>query len=464
MGDDDIAGALGDFLSRHLGQEGAEVRNLRRLSGGASRQTWSFDLFDALDGSTRPLILQQVRPGALGSTPTMEGEAGLVRAAGAAGVPVAAVVAATDDPDVLRGAFVVTAHVAGETIARRILRDDAYAAARPRLVDQCARALAGIHGLDPADAPYLRPGDQLDQLRDLLDILGQPHPAFELGLRWLSANRPATGEPTVVHGDFRLGNLMVDGDGLAAVLDWELAHLGDPVEDLGWLCVRAWRFGSALPVAGVGDRAELLDAYCQASGRQVDEADLRWWEALGTLKWGLICVVQCESHRTGASRSVELAAIGRRVCENEYDLLGLIGARPAEAGVGLPAGTDAGGGALHDVPTSTELVAAVREFLEGDVAGATEGRVRFHAQVAARVLAQVERELAEGPAPVEAHARALAELGFADDGELAAAVRAAEPETAIPEAWVRLTWAAVLAKVRVANPAYLEAEDALVDP
>ncbi len=124
---------------------------------------------------------------------------------------------------------------------------------------------------------------------------------------------------------------MVDEDGLAAVLDWELAHLGDPMEDLGWLCVRAWRFGSDLPVAGVGDYAELFAAYESASGTPVDPDVVHWWEVLGTLRWGVICMMQASSHLTGLSRSVELAAIGRRVCENEYDVLGLIGARPAPA-------------------------------------------------------------------------------------------------------------------------------------
>ena len=329
MGTDDIAGPLGDFLAAALDQEGAEVRAVTRLSGGASRETWAFDLFDALDGSTRPLILQRVRAGPLSATFTMAGEAGLLAAAAGARVPVAPVVAASDDEAVLGAPFLVMGRVEGETIARRILRDDEFADARAALVDQCAAALAGIHRLSATVAPHLRADDPVDQLRGLLDALGQPHPAFELGLRWLDEHRPPRVEPGVVHGDFRLGNLMVDDHGLAAVLDWELAHLGDPIEDLGWLCVRAWRFGSDLPVAGLGSYDQLIDAYERAAGTTVDPEHLRWWEALGTLRWGLICVLQASGHLSGASRSVELAAIGRRVCENEYDLLTLIGARPS---------------------------------------------------------------------------------------------------------------------------------------
>jgi aminoglycoside phosphotransferase (APT) family kinase protein len=125
----------------------------------------------------------------------------------------------------------------------------------------------------------------------------------------------------LVHGDLRLGNIMVDSSGLTAVLDWELAHIGDPMEDLGWLCVRAWRFGGSNPVAGIGSYDELFDAYENVSGIRPQLDAMRWWEVLGTLKWGIICIRQAATHLQGIARSHELAAIGRRVCENEYDLL-----------------------------------------------------------------------------------------------------------------------------------------------
>jgi aminoglycoside phosphotransferase (APT) family kinase protein len=166
--------------------------------------------------------------------------------------------------------------------------------------------------------------DQVQQYRETLDNLnvqlGQSHPTFELVFRWLERNRPNSTRTTLVHGDFRLGNLMIDTNGLCGVLDWELAHIGDPMEDLGWLCVRAWRFGSRLPVAGVGDYETLISAYQEASGVSVDREVVRWWEVLGTLKWGIMCIVQTSSHLLAMTRSHELAAIGRRVCENEYDL------------------------------------------------------------------------------------------------------------------------------------------------
>ena len=236
------------------------------------------------------------------------------RAAASAGVPVAPLVAAGDG-------FVVSERLEGETIPRRLLRDQQWSGARAVLARQCGLALRAIHSIPPAAVPGLVEQDQVGQFREILDGFGYPSPAFELGFRWLEANRPppSSSGPVVVHGDFRLGNLLVGPEGLRAVLDWEIAHLGDPMEDLGWLCVRAWRFGSPLPVAGVGEYEELFDAY-----GGVEREVVRWWEVLGTLKWGIMCIIQASTHLSGASRSVELAAIGRRVCENEHDLLLLL--------------------------------------------------------------------------------------------------------------------------------------------
>jgi aminoglycoside phosphotransferase (APT) family kinase protein len=215
----------------------------------------------------------------------------------------------------------ITRRVAGETIARKILRDTEYEDARVDLAAELGRAAARVHRIDPALTPGLIEADPLLTLRQRLDQIGEPHPAFELALRWLDTHRPAASHTTaVVHGDFRLGNVIVDGSGLRAVIDWELAHLGDPMEDLGWLCVPAWRFGSPLAAAGVGTRQQLLAAYTDESGLTVDPEVLRWWEVSGILRWGMICVTQAFTHTSGVVRSHELAAIGRRVCENEHDL------------------------------------------------------------------------------------------------------------------------------------------------
>jgi aminoglycoside phosphotransferase (APT) family kinase protein len=299
---------LATELSEILGG-GVTIENLRRLSGGASRETWSFD------AGGRPLILRRDPPG--NEKRGMEMEARLFAAAAKAGVPVPEVFASGDT-------FLVMERLEGETIARKILRDDEYAKARPLLAGQCGEILARLHSIDPETVPGLEEQDEITKYRDVLNSLGQPHPAFELGFRWLNANRPPSTRLAVVHGDFRNGNLIIGPDGVRAVLDWELGHLGDPMEDLGWLCVKAWRFGVDMPVGGFGTYDQLVEAYEAASGTKVDRDVLRWWETLGTLKWGVMCIMQGWAHWSGAARSVELAAIGRRVCENEWDLLELL--------------------------------------------------------------------------------------------------------------------------------------------
>ncbi|MFI9557290.1 phosphotransferase family protein [Nonomuraea endophytica] len=325
---DRVAGIVRDALGGK-----AAVLSSARLPGGASRETWSLDV--DTPGGERALILRLDSPGAplnpgatlnTGASPEsgtspesgLAAEAVLMRAAGEAGVPVPEIVAAGDS-------YILMARVDGETIPRKILRDDAYRRARPLLAAQCGRALAAVHRMPLAALPAQKEADALTQWRDVLDLSGQPHPVFELAFRRLAATRPEGARRTVVHGDFRNGNLIVGPEGVRAVLDWELAHAGDPVEDLGWLCVKAWRFGEKAPVGGFSTYDELVRAYEEASGHAVDREALRWWEAFGVLKWGVICVMQTMRHLAGGARSVELAAIGRRVCENEWDLLELLG-------------------------------------------------------------------------------------------------------------------------------------------
>jgi aminoglycoside phosphotransferase (APT) family kinase protein len=302
-------GDLVDGLAAVLGA--SEIVGLTRLSGGASRDTWRFEA----DG--RPLILQRQREG---DERDMAVEIAALRAAAVANVPTAHVVTASTDRTQLGAAYMILSLVAGETTPRKLLRDEQFAGARAALPGQLAAALVGVHSIDPSAIPGIVETDQFQQYRELLDTLGQPHPTFELALRWLDANRPPAAGVVVVHGDFRLGNVIVDEAGLRAVLDWELVHLGDPMEDLGWLCVKAWRFGSAKPVAGVAEYQQLFEAYEAAGGRPVAADVVRWWEVLGTMKWGIMCIMQANAHITGVIRSHELAAIGRRVCENEHDL------------------------------------------------------------------------------------------------------------------------------------------------
>jgi aminoglycoside phosphotransferase (APT) family kinase protein len=308
MGTSAVGTELSMMLSQLLGD--ADIRDLHRLSGGASRETWRF----TADG--RALILQRQRRG---DQRNMLVEAGVVGAARRGGVRVPELIDARRRDDGM--AFMVLEAIEGETIARKIQRDDEFADARLRLVADLGHALARIHALDPDGIDGLEATDQLAYYTDMLDSLGRPHPVLELVRNWLLDNRPASQRTCVVHGDFRLGNVIVGPDGLRAVIDWELAHLGDPMEDLGWLCVKAWRFGGRPPVAGLGEYDQLFAAYEEAGGAAIDPTVVHWWEVLGTWKWAIMCILQASVHLDGTTRSHELAAIGRRVCENELDLL-----------------------------------------------------------------------------------------------------------------------------------------------
>ncbi len=401
------------------------VESLTRLSGGASRETWSFDAVSA-GGSRAELVLRRDPPGRPGEPGAMSREARVISRARTAGLAVPEVLLSTDETDLWGTAGLVMRRVAGETIARRILRDAAYREARKVLVRQAAEFAAGLHALDiPGELPA---PDPVAGLRAQLAGFEQASPVFDLALRTLEADPPPARKPVIVHGDLRLGNLIVGPRSLRAVIDWEMVHAGNPAEDLGWFCVKAWRFGVNAPAAGLGSREELLAAYRAAGGADITTDELRWWEILGTLRWGVICMSQAWAHLSGAHRSVELAAVGRRVCEQEWDLLLLLAPDAAAQAAGRrprPAGAPRPAPAPHGRPTASELLDAVREFLTGQVMPATTGQLAFHARVAANVLGIVARELELGALPADA--------GLA--GSVAARLAVANPgyfETAPP--------------------------------
>ncbi len=316
------AAALARVLAPVLGD--VQVENLRELTGGASRATWAFSAASA-DG-VRQLILRVGPPDEIHAG--MELEAAALSRAAATGAPVPEVLAASNSPEALGNPFLVCDFVPGETIVRKIQRS-LDEEGRTALLEQCAAALASIHRADPTGIG-LSSADQLSEWRRELDEIGDTTATFEWAFRWLERNQPADiGDPVLVHGDFRMGNLIVDGSRLAAVLDWELTHLGSRAEDLAWFCIRAWRFGAprALDAGGLGSIGDFLSVYERSSAITLDRRSFHWWLVSATLRWGIICRYQAQRHLSGQTRSVELAAIGRRVCETEWDLLRLLEAR-----------------------------------------------------------------------------------------------------------------------------------------
>jgi aminoglycoside phosphotransferase (APT) family kinase protein len=227
--------------------------------------------------------------------------------------------------------------VDGEAVGARVVRSAGLAGARELLPEQLAESLAAVHRVTPARYPDLQLGGggrdpavyALGFLRKMLDGLPQPRPALEWAWTWCRDNPPARAATTLVHGDFRTGNFLVDSDGLAAVLDWEFAHWGDPMDDLGWLCVRDWRFGAlALPAGGICTRSRFYGAYAAAASAAVDPARVHFWEIVGNLRWGAAAIFQGERVLSGRATDLELLAIPRRAIEMEYEALRLIEVGP----------------------------------------------------------------------------------------------------------------------------------------
>ena len=243
--------------------------------------------------------------------------------------------------------------VDGEAIGRRVVSSPKLEGARKLLGPELARELARIHGIKPAvhpdllnasqaRAPGFDPvGEALRFTRTILDRAEVSAP-LELILRWLAENTPpreagTRRETTLVHGDFRTGNFLVTPLGLAALLDWEFAHWGSPCYDLAWIALRDWRFGQLkLPIGGFARRLELYEAYERESGRTLSLQELHWWEVLGNLRWAAGSLSQARRYTVGGESDIELAAIGRRAAEMEYEALRLIdrGVRALGAGEG----------------------------------------------------------------------------------------------------------------------------------
>lgn len=312
------------------------VENLTKLSAGASRETWAFDV---RSGDTVVQLILKRDPmnynsdGSLAEESEHQGvsriiEGQLLELGGEAGVPTPEVPFYLEGSDVTTESFVML-RLEGETLGRRILREDKYTDARQNLAFQCGEAAAKAHTISLKSVPNLESmtvQDVIHHQRKQLDAVDHPYPGFEYGLRWLEDRSDIAGDRhTLVHGDFRNGNIIVGEDGLRAVLDWELAHIGNPMSDLGWLCVPSWRYGYTNKiVGGFGDVEDLLAGYTAGGGGEASAESIHYWSVLGALRWGVMCVGMGFSHINGPHHSLERAAIGRRTAETEYDLLQMI--------------------------------------------------------------------------------------------------------------------------------------------
>lgn len=325
--------ALAEFLAAEVGALVA-IEDLRPLAGGASREAWA--LTAVYDDQREALVLR------LDMATTMNPEALaraeeflLMRHMFAAGVRCPRPRWLCSDPSVLGAPFFLMEYVHGESIGPRVVRSPQLATARQQLPRQMAEQLAKIHEMDvggnvfaflPAPAPRLAPAQHtINGLRQSLANLRVSSPGLTAGLRWLERNQPKRQQQRLVHGDFRIGNLVVDDEGLAAVIDWEFAHIGDPIEDLAWPLVRDWRFGhDHLRLGGIADAEPFLVTYEELTQQTVSRSAIGYWEIMGNMKWAVTCLVQAKRHLSGEDPNIELASLGRRSAEMELELLSLI--------------------------------------------------------------------------------------------------------------------------------------------
>ena len=388
-----------------------------RLSGGASQETYRLVIRDA--AGERRLAMRR-SPGGVESVrtpghPGLRTEALLMRFAREAGVPEPQVYGVFEPGDGLGDGFVMQ-WLDGEALGARIVRSESLASVRPKLAFECGQVLARIHAIDLARTGLdtlldpMDPAAFVEQTWERYKLLNTPQPMIDYAARWLKEHLPQHPRATLVHNDFRNGNFMVGPDGIVAVLDWEVAHIGDPMRDLGWICTNSWRFGrSELPVGGFGEYADLFRGYESVSGIQVDPAHVKFWEVFGSFWWAVGCLGMAEHFRSGPDKTVERPGIGRRSSECQVDCANLLIPGPVKLVEGKPFSS------TLDMPRTDELVSSVRDYLRGDVMAATAGRTNFLARVAANSLDIVLRELSLGEAQRALELQRLQALFRAND-------------------------------------------------
>lgn len=410
-GESDIFKTNIEAMCRRLLGRDNEVSKLRRLTGGANMESW------LIGYGGNEYVLRRMPPGLTDVTNferiDLAAEARIIEAAGAEGVTVPKICGALVPGDDLGNGFLME-KIGGEALPHKIFRNDSYASAVSGLTGACASELAKIHALD-ADAftgilEHKAPQDMMQQLKTRFEGLKAMHPVISAALFWLENHLPEPRASAMLHGDFRMGNLMVDKKGIAGVLDWELAHIGDPAQDLGYLCTPSWRFGNYnKTVGGFGELDDLLTAYADKSGVHIARRDIYFWMIYSSLWWALVCYSMADFWRSGADRSLERIIIGRRASECMIDVLLLLeDVQRISAGVldwKLPEEPEYSGR-----PYAAELVGALSEWVTDGVIPTTESRDLFQARVARNGLGMLEREARLAPEFSRRRAKRLGEL------------------------------------------------------
>ena len=394
---------MSDFetnLSRCLSQNIAGFKQLtkaERLSGGASQETYRIEIDS--DSGSRILAMRRA-PGGEKVEPTpghpgLDVEALLMQSARDVGVPEPEVYHVLQDEDDLGDGFIME-WLDGIALGARVVRSPELEDIRPRLAFLCGEILAKLHSIDLEKTgldkrlDVIEPAQYIEQTWQRYKDFDTAQPMIDYAGRWLLDHCPDEVEVALVHNDFRNGNIMFSPEGVVAVLDWEVAHIGDPMRDLGWICTNSWRFGrSDLPVGGFGTYEDLFAGYESITGTPVDAERVKFWEVFGSFWWAIGCLGMAEHYRTGPDQTVERPAIGRRSSECQIDCVNLLIPGPVDL-VQTSSEPDL------DMPRVDELLVSVRDFLHNDVMAATEGRNNFLARVAGNSLDIVLRDLELG--------------------------------------------------------------------
>ena len=378
---------LGAGLARVCARAGLGALSYapQRLTGGAVMESWRFSAggCDYVLRRAPSLAFMQGRP--YGHSV----EAALIEAARTKGVTAPEVVAVLEEADGLGSGFIMRA-LPGTADPKAILGCDDP----DGLLRGIARDLARIHRLRQADVPEGVP--VMDYRAAIADLkqqfmdAGGDRPIIALGLKWLEDNCPAPVEPVLNHGDYRMGNLLVEGSTLTGVLDWEIAHFGDRHEDLAFGCMAVWRFARYdRPALGLGSVEDYIAAYEAEAGVTIDPLRFRFWTIYRTVWWALGCLKMAAQWRSGADRMLERVVISRRTSEQELDLLLLLEDDAPEVEQSRPVTLDTPP-APRGEATDGELAQAIFEWL-GSVKDRFEGHDRFQYAVARNALGMISR-------------------------------------------------------------------------
>ena len=454
MRGEDFEKKLAAYCAETFGADG-ELGQLRRLSGGASMESWGFSY------GGEQLVLRRLPDGLSADDDGLRGvplatQADIIELARGEGVTAPQVRGRLRPEHRLGDGFIMT-KAEGETLPHKILGNPDFAEAEDNLTGQCARELAAIHRIPveslPASLDYFSPAELIRLQKDKYDEIGGQIPIYEYAFHWLNENAPGASDRKLVHGDFRMGNLMIDHHGLSAVLDWELIRLGDPVQDLAYLCTPSWRFGHYEKLAGGFDSAEsLLQAYAEASGKNVDAGRFRFWLIYSTLWWGVACMVMGQIWRSHGDRSLERTVIGRRVSEVEIDLALLFeDIMPGRLCTSLNWSTP-GEKAVTGETGYDELLTALGEWNSGTVQPDLQGHDKFQSRVAGNALGIARRQAAWGPGFRDAAQARLGAIGH-DHEQLCTGLANGDIEITAPGIWNHLRLSA-LERLSIDQPKY----------